>query len=111
MSRKIEELLQCLREAIHDALSDSPGVAAVMEDLEREGHCLAFLVDVGLPQEAGFPEAAGLPKPGFPREWARPSLEVVTPDGPLFLTASDQDFLRNMGIATPGLLAHARSDS
>jgi hypothetical protein len=105
MSRKIEQLLQCLREAIHDAVSESPAVAAVMMDLEREGHCPAFLVDVGLPHAAGFPEDAGLP------ERERPSLEVVTPDGPLFLTASDEDFLRNIGVATPGLLTHARSDS
>ena len=111
MSRKIEQLLQCLREAIHDALAESPAVAAVMTDLEREGHCPAFLVNVGLPQEAGLPEEAGMPEPGSPRERERPSLEVVTPDGPLFLTASDEDFLRNIGVATPGLLTHARSES
>jgi hypothetical protein len=85
MNRKLERLLQSLREAIHDAIGESFGVAAALAELEREGHCPALLVDVALPQE----------------EKETPSLELVTPDGPLFLTASDADFLRNMGIATP----------
>jgi len=84
MNRKIEQLLHSLREAIHDAIGESFGVAAAMAELEREGHCPSLMVDVALPQEEKEP----------------PSLELVTPDGPLFLTASDEDFLRNLGIAT-----------
>ncbi len=84
MNRKIEQLLQSLREAIHDAIGDSCEVAAAMSQLEREGQCPSLLIDVALPQE----------------EKERPSLELVTHDGPLFLTAADEDFLRNMGIAT-----------
>lgn len=83
MNGKIEQLLHSLREAIHDAIGESFGVAAAMADLEREGHCPSLMVDVALPQEK-----------------ERPSLELVTHDGPLFLTAADEDFLRNVGIAT-----------
>ncbi|HLG98825.1 MAG TPA: hypothetical protein VKX49_21110 [Bryobacteraceae bacterium] len=81
MNRKIERLMQTLRDAIHDALGESAGVAAAMAELERAGHCPSLLVDVSLPAEK---EAA--------------SIEPVRRDGPLFLTESDDDFLRNIGI-------------
>ena len=90
MNRKIEQLLQSLREAIHDAIGESFGVAAAMSDLEREGHIPSLLIDVSLPQA----DATAQPKEA-------PSMELVTPDGPLFLTESDGDFLRDLGIATP----------
>ncbi len=83
MNRKIEQLLQSLKEAIHDAIGDSFGVASAMADLEREGHSPSLLIDVSLPQ---------------PKE--PPTLELVVADGPLLLTSSDGDFLRNLGIAT-----------
>ena len=83
MNQKLEHLLQSLREAIHEAIGESFGVAAAMAELEREGQSPSLLVDVTLPQPA---EPA--------------SLELVTPDGPLFLTESDGDFLRNIGITT-----------
>ena len=83
MNRKIEQLLQSLREAIHDAIGESFGVAAAMAELEREGHSPSLLIDVALP-----------------RQNEPPLLEVVTHDGPLFLTVEDNDFLRNIGIAT-----------
>ena len=85
MNRKLEQLLQSLRDAIHEAIGESLGVAAAMAELEREGQSPSLLIDVNLPQ----------------KETEMASLELVTPDGPLFLTASDGDFLRNMGITTP----------
>jgi hypothetical protein len=81
---KLEQLLQSLRDAIHEAIGESFGVAAAMAELEREGQSPALLVDVALPQDVK----------------ESPLFELVTPDGPLFLTASDGDFLRNLGIAT-----------
>ena len=84
MNRKIERLLQSLRDAIHDALGESAGVAAAMAELEREGHCPSLLVDVALPEQ----------------EKEQASIEAVTRDGPLFLTDSDEDFLHNIGVAT-----------
>jgi len=89
MNRKIEQLLQSWREAIHDAIGDSCEVAAAMSQLEREGVSPSLLIDVALPQDNGTN-----------RQKESPSLELVTPDGPLYLTASDGDFLRNLGIAT-----------
>lgn len=90
MNRKIEQLLQSLREAIHDAIGESFGVAAAMSDLEREGHIPSLLIDVSLP-----------PGDAPPQQKEPPSFELVTPDGPLILTEADGDFLRNLGIATP----------
>ena len=89
MNQKIEHLLQSLREAIHDAIGDSCEVAAAMSQLEREGQCPSLLIDVTLPQDNETK-----------RQAEPPSLELVTPDGPLYLTAYDGDFLRNLGIAT-----------
>ena len=89
MNRKIEQMLHSLREAIHDAIGDSCEVAAAMGELEREGQCPSLLIDVALPQDNGRSQ-----------QKEPPSLELVTPDGPLYLTASDGDFLRNLGIAT-----------
>jgi len=83
MNRQIQKMLQSLREAIHEALADSPGVASAMAELEREGHIPAFTVDVTLPEEK-----------------VADSGEVFVCAGPLPLTASDQDFLRNLGIET-----------
>ncbi|HTS50925.1 MAG TPA: hypothetical protein VMH05_23425 [Bryobacteraceae bacterium] len=89
MNQKIEHLLQSLREAIHDAIGDSCEVAAAMSQLEREGQCPSLLIDVTLPQDSDTK-----------RQAESPSLELVTPDGPLYLTAYDGDFLRNLGITT-----------
>jgi len=89
MNLKIEQLLQSLREAIHDAIGDSCEVAAAMSQLEREGHSPSLLIDVALPRDNGTSQQKELP-----------SVELVTPDGPLFLTASDGDFLRELGITT-----------
>ena len=83
MTRKLERLLHSLRDAIHGAIGESPEVAEVMAELERAGHCPSFRIDVAVPEEK-----------------EPPTFEPVTPDGPLFLTAADGDFLRNLGIAT-----------
>lgn len=83
MNRKLEGLLNSLRDAIHDALGESSAVAQAMEQLELEGHCPSLLVDVALPEEKELP-----------------SLQLVTRHGSLILTESDEDFLRNLGIAT-----------
>lgn len=89
MNQKIEQMLQSLREAIHDAIGDSCEVAAAMSQLEREGQCPSLLIDVALPQDNGTNQ-----------QKQSHSLELVTPDGPLYLTAYDGDFLRNIGITT-----------
>jgi len=102
MTRRIERLLSSLRDAIHEALGESRGVASVLAELERAGHSPSFMVDVGLPEGAlTAQEIADLEK-ASDREL--PSLAVVTRDGPLLLTADDEGFLRNLGIATPSCL-------
>jgi len=83
MNRQIQQMLQSLREAIHEALADSPGIAAAMAELEREGRSPTFRVDVALPEETDVS-----------------SPDLVYCDGQLALTSFDEDFLRNMGIAT-----------
>jgi hypothetical protein len=99
MTRRIERLLSSLREAIHEAIGESPKVASVLAELECEGHSPSFLVDVGLPEGVlTEKEIAHLEKDS---ERELPVLELVTRDGPLILTASDQGFLRDLGIVTP----------
>jgi hypothetical protein len=81
MNRKIEEMLHTLREAIDEAIADSPDVGAIMADLEHAGICPSFSVDVALPAAR-----------------ASASLEVVRTDGPLILNAEDDEFLKDLGI-------------
>jgi hypothetical protein len=81
---KREELLYRLREAIHESLAESLTVLAAMSELEDAGLCPSFSVDITLPEEN-----------------TSPSVELVTVDEGLILTASDESFLRTLGIATP----------
>jgi hypothetical protein len=82
MNKKIDGLLDKLREAIHGALAESWDVGQAMAELEQEGCCPAFLLDVVLadgppmPQEETFEEA-------------------------LVLTANDEHFLRSIKVAIP----------
>ena len=97
MTKRIERLLSSLREAINNALGESNSVAAVMAELEREGHSPCFSVDVGLPESAlTEKEIADLEEDA---ERKLPTLEVVKRDGPLILTECDETFLRELGIA------------
>lgn len=82
MNGQVKRMMQSLREAIHEAIADSPSIAAAMAELEREGHVPAFSVDVTLPEER-----------------VADSGEVITCTGELMLTATDADFLRDIGIA------------
>ena len=50
MNEKVEGLLEQLRDAIHEAIANSWSVAQVMVELEKEGCCPAFCVDVALPE-------------------------------------------------------------
>lgn len=99
MTRKIGRLLNSLREAIHEAIGESHSVASVLAELEREGHSPTFMIDVGLPQGALTDKEISDIESSCDKEL--PSLELVTRDGPLYLTAADEDFLRNLGVATP----------
>jgi len=81
-NQKAQELLNNLREAIDDAVAESPNVLAAMGELEDAGFCPSFSVSVALP-EGKEP----------------PSIELVTADQGLILTASDDSFLRALGIA------------
>ena len=98
MNQKLESLLSSLREAIHEALGESSSVAAVMAELEREGHTPTFLVEVGLPE--GVLSAKERAEMLRDEKRERATLELVKRDGPLFLTESDEDFLHNLGIET-----------
>jgi hypothetical protein len=102
MTRRIERLLSSLREAIHEAIGESHSVATVLAELEREGHSPSFMVDVGLPEGALTDKEIANLERSCDKEL--PSLELVTRDGPLFLTAADEEFLRNLGVATPARL-------
>jgi hypothetical protein len=81
--QKAEELLHNLREAIDEALADSPGVLAAMSELEDAGLCPSFSINVAIPPEKVEP----------------PSTEMVTLDGGLVLTQPDESFLRTVGIS------------
>jgi len=83
-NQKTEELLHSLREAIDEALADSASVLAAMGELEDAGFCPSFCVHVELPKRI-----------------EQPSVELVTVDEGLILTASDESFLRILGIAAP----------
>jgi hypothetical protein len=83
-NRKAKQLLHNLRDAIDEALADSSRVLAAMGELEDAGFCPSFSVDVTLPDET---------------EWT--SVELVSLDEGLILTASDESFLRTLGIAGP----------
>ena len=50
MTKRIERLLSSLREAIHDALGDSNGVASALAELEREGRSPDFSVGWACPK-------------------------------------------------------------
>ena len=97
MTRRIERLLSSLREAIHGAIGESHSVASVLAELEREGHSPTFMIDVGLPQGVLTDQEISHLENSCEKEL--PSLELVTQDGPLYLTAADEDFLRNLGVA------------
>ena len=81
---KTEQLLNKLREAIHESLADSLTVLAAMSELEDAGLTPAFSVDITLPERN-----------------AAPSLQLVNCDEGLILTAADASFLRTLGITTP----------
>jgi len=83
MNPEIEKQLNFLRDVIHDAISLSPDVEAAMAELEGAGFCPALSINVAIPDPENLPV-----------------LELVTRDGPLILTDSDTDFLRNVGIVT-----------
>jgi hypothetical protein len=83
MDPKVEKHLNLLREVIHEAIAMSADVAEAMASLEEAGLCPSLSIDVAIPD----PELM-------------PILELVTRDGPLILTDSDSNFLRNMGIVT-----------
>ena len=83
-NRKVGEMLRNLREAIDEALADSLSVLAAMGELEDAGFCPSFSVDVALPDESAFP-----------------TIELVTYDEGIILTASDESFLRTLGITAP----------
>jgi len=83
MNQDVQRLLHKLREAIHETLAKSSDIRAMMTELESAGHCPLFSVDITLPEEKELP-----------------SVEMVTCDGTLVLTALDGQFLRNMGIET-----------
>lgn len=83
MKRHVQDMLQFLREAIHEAIAESPHVAAAMAELERAGHVPTFSVEVALPEE-GFASA-----------------DFELPAGHLLLTESDEQFLNEVGIDVP----------
>jgi hypothetical protein len=107
MNRRIETLLSSLREAIHEAIADSNAVAELMAELDREGHAPSFLIEVGLPEDALTAKERAEMEAGERREIA--TLDRVTPHGPLFLTESDEDFLRNLGVAMPSCFEYGAS--
>ena len=82
MNKKTDELLHKLREAIHEAIAESWDVAQAMAELEEEGCCPTFSVDVAL--------ADGTPTP-----------QEETFDEALVLTADDEHFLRSIKVAIP----------
>lgn len=82
MKKKIDGLLYTLREAIHEAIAESGHVAKALAELEQEGCCPMFSVDVALPD--------GSPTP-----------EDETFDEALMLTADDEHFLRSIKVAIP----------
>jgi hypothetical protein len=82
LNRKTEQLLHNLREAIDAALADSSNILAAMSELEDAGFSPSLSVNIALPEKV-----------------EPPSLELVTFDEGLVLTASDESFLRNLGIA------------
>jgi hypothetical protein len=82
---EIQRMLQSLRDAIHEAIADSPGIAAAMSELEREGVSPSFSVEVSLPEER-----------------IADSGEEVACAGELLLNSADENFLRTIGIAVAG---------
>ena len=85
-NQKARHLLRNLHQAIDEALADSSSVLEAMGELEDAGFRPAFSVDVAFPEEAELP-----------------SVEMVTLDEGLVLTAPDESFLRTLGIAAPML--------
>ncbi len=85
-SQKVQELLHNLRAAIDQALADSFSVLAAMGELEDAGFCPSFCVDIALPDERELP-----------------TVELVTYQEGLILTASDESFLQALGITAPML--------
>ncbi len=83
MNQDVQRLLHQLREAIDEALTESPDIRAAMAELESAGHAPSFSIDITLPEQKELPSG-----------------EVVTRDGALLLTACDGQFLRNIGIET-----------
>jgi hypothetical protein len=83
-NEKTEELLARLRESIEEALAESSSVFAAMSELEDAGLSPSFSVNIALPEQS-----------------ALPSIEPVSFDEGLILSASDESFLRTLGIATP----------
>lgn len=83
MNQEAQRLMHKLREAIHEALTESTDIRTAMAELESAGHAPSFSVDITLPEQKELP-----------------SVEVVTRDGTLLLTAWDGEFLRNIGIET-----------
>jgi hypothetical protein len=75
-NQKAEQLLHNLREAIDEALTDSSSVLAAMCELEDAGLSPSFFVNIAPPEKI---------EPS--------SVELVTYDEGLILTASDESFL------------------
>ena len=84
LNQKAKQLLHNLRGAIDEALADSSGVLAAMGELEDAGFSPSFSVNIALSEKID-----------------PPSVELVTLDEGLILTASDQSFLQTLGIAAP----------
>jgi hypothetical protein len=53
MKQEIMRLLDALREAIHEAICESPAIAETMAELEGQGLTPEFSVGVTLPPEQG----------------------------------------------------------
>ena len=83
MDKKTTTMLERLQDAIHDAIAHSAAVNDAMDQLESMGICPSLAVDVTLPEKV-LCEV--------------PTLELVTRDGPLALTDSDELFMRSLGI-------------
>jgi hypothetical protein len=82
MNKKIEELLQKLRDAMYEAIAGSWDVAEAMAKLEQEGRCPSLSVDVTLMDDPPQNEETGF-------------------DEGLVLTDYDQQFLRAIKVASP----------
>lgn len=82
MNKKVEELLNRLREAVHDAIVESQHVAEAMAELEKAQCCPSFFEDISLAE----------PSPMGGED--RPFTEA------LVFTEYDEQFLRAMKVTS-----------